>query len=475
MVKGFGTLCQPTAQYAILFVWRFKVESTLLRHSYRIAVIQKPDNFLIVKRLLWPLPALALAVLLSGCAGRAPTKPSDSNKGTAAPQNTPVIPPVSIAQRLDTKLNIQFDWWKLLQSPQLNMLIEQAFNAHPSVDSAQSILLKLQQSDIARLGFFHSAITVNDALHGENKLSLVQDLATPTDTKFIGDAYYDFHARQLTVGYVPEVLRASTLSLPKTEAELRQLQLEATYRTLASNLIACVIQEASLRAQMVAARKVAAIDQSLLAISRKQQRAGLVTQSNVAAQQASAERSAQALLIIKAQFEQTRELLHLLLGIAPDVDLPPTFELATLHLSEELPLELPAALVVQRPDVRAAQLDMQPTSVKYQTTENVALKNAEDTLHTIYNDAIALKAAAASEQDHLAMLESARKQYAAKTANYADLLAAEQNVQLARLRFAQVRARQLGNAIALYHAVGGAWWNTDNVVTLEIARELGKR
>lgn len=384
------------------------------------------------------------------------------------------VSPAIHAQRLDTKLNIQFDWWKLLQSPQLNTLIEQSLNSYPDVDTAQAALLKTQQNGISRTGFFHAAAGISNAANMHDKPALAASPSNSADTKFIGVAYFALHTQQSASGYLPELLHSRELAAgpDQVEVELRRLQLEATYLTLASNLIACVLQESSLRAQMVAARKIAAIDQSLLVIARKQLKAGLVTQARVSVQQNTAERSAQALLALKEQFEQTRELLRLLLGLAPDADLPETFELDALHFPELLSLELPDTLIGQRPDVRAALLATQDSSAKYQSAVGFALSNVEDISLAIYNDAVALKAALAGEHDSAEALSSMRQQYSAHAANYLDMLAAEQNAQLAALRLAQARSRQLGNAVALYHALGGAWWN--DTVTLEIAGELSQ-
>jgi outer membrane protein TolC len=416
---------------------------------------------------------LIFASLLSACASAPNPKTSDTGKAADAQQASPAAPSATSAQRADTKLNVQFDWWKLLQSSQLNSLIEQSFAAYPTLDSAQAALLKTQQSDIARSGYFHSGISVNTSANGLNRLAMLQGQPDTADKRFIGEAYYGLHARQLAIAYLPEALRVSPISLPKSTAEMKQLQMEATYRTLASNLVAGLLQDASLRAQMNTARKVVAIDQSLLTILRKQLKAGLATPADIAAQQTSAEHSAQALASIKKQFGQTQELLHILLGVPQNTDLPQPLDLAALQLLQELPLEVPAALIEQRPDARAAQLEMLPASTQYQNTMNVALKNTEDTLVSIYNDAIALKAAIASEQESTIALESMRKRYSANTANYQDVISAEQSLQLAKLRLVQTRTQHLGDAVALYHAVGGAWWNDS--IDLAIASELKQK
>lgn len=409
--------------------------------------------------------------MATGCASNSPATNPETNTANVAPK----VLSVSDAQRLDTKLNIQFDWWKLLQSPQLNALIEQGVNANPTVEGAQSVLLKLQQNDISAEGYFHSAISVTDAENGQGRMLFVQDVPLLNEAKFIGDAYYDIHVWQLAVGFVPEVLRGhQQVGTSKTDAEMQHFQMEATYRTLAGNLIASALQDASLRAQMFAARKIIAIEQSLLANARKRFNAGLATQMEVNAREQSVEFAAQALQRLKTQFDQIRGVLRLLLNIPAESELPELVDLVSLHLTTDLPLELSAALIEQRPDVRAAQLEMLPANTRYQSTANTALKEVEKTLFAIHNDAIALKAAMASEQDNLVSLESAQKKYEASRQGYLQVLIAEQGVQFAHLRLAQAQAKYMGNAIVLYHALGGGWWAMDDAVRLEIDGKLSQ-
>jgi outer membrane protein TolC len=428
----------------------------------------------IAHRLFFALIIFALAITLPGCATNSKPVKSTAPLPFVSPQVTSPSIPTSTLQRLDTKLNIQFDWWKLLHSAQLNTLIEQTFSTHSDVESAQAALLATQQIDSLRTGFFQHTVTVVGAVNTQERPALGVITALPAEAKFIGAAYFDLRTSQFSTGYLPELLRPRerATSAAIEDAELRRLHLEATYLTISTNLIACVIDEASLRAQMIAARKIAAIDQSLLAIARKRLKAGLVTQAQFAAQQKSTELSGQALLTLKDQFEQTRGLLRTLLGLSPDGVMPELLDLASLHLPTELPLELPAVLIQQRPDVRAAQLELQITTVNYQNAVEIAAKNIQDIAQAIYNAGINLNTAAASEQDYLQMLASLRRHESAHNTKYQEVLVAEQNVQLAALRLAQARALYLGNAVALYHALGGAWWN--DAVTLREANELTK-
>jgi len=63
----------------------------------------------------------------------------------------------------------------------------------------------------------------------------------------------------------------------------------------------------------------------------------------------------QSLAPLQKQLEQTRDLIRLLAGHLPNEEVEEKFELAALHLPQELPLSLPSKIVEQRPDVRAAE------------------------------------------------------------------------------------------------------------------------
>lgn len=467
---------------------QIKVKSwfTELRYQNRqnrrakIDVIKTPIHLSNKYRRTVPILMLASVTALSGCVSSSPKKSLDIRNLNEAPQASSAKPNATVPDiaslRLDTKLNIQFDWWKLLQSPQLIKLIDQLFYANPTVGGAQNILLKLQQNEISREGYFYSSINVKDEANGQGRLLFAQDIPVSDEAKFIGDAYYEIHAWKLTVGYVPEMLRVHQLPVAtKAEIEVQNLQMEATYRTLAGNLIACGIQDASLRAQMSAVRKIVAIEQNLLAIVHKRVNAGQATQMEEASREQSVESSSQALLHLKSQFEQIRGIEKLLLNVNEDKELPENIDLGLLNLPVKLPLELSAALIEQRPDVRAGQLEMLPANTKYQTTANMALKNVENTLIAIHNDAITLKAAVVSEQENYELLDASRKNYQANMIGYQDVLITEQGFQFATLRAAQARAKQLGNAVMLYHALGGSWWAMDDAVKLEIDSELNHK
>ena len=60
---------------------------------------------------------------------------------------------------------------------------------------------------------------------------------------------------------------------------------------------------------------------------------------------------------LQKQLEQTRDLIRALVGKLPNGE-DPTFELDALRLPPEVPLSLPAKIIEQRPDVRAAEAQL---------------------------------------------------------------------------------------------------------------------
>jgi len=65
---------------------------------------------------------------------------------------------------------------------------------------------------------------------------------------------------------------------------------------------------------------------------------------------------------LQKQLAQQRNQLMRLVGRSPDQDRGESFELAKLKLPQDLPISLPSQLVEQRPDVRAAEAQLQSAS-----------------------------------------------------------------------------------------------------------------
>ncbi len=337
-----------------------------------------------------------LAALAEGCAvgpryhrpqapanaGYAPT-PLPQTSASAPIQDREIpIPGAEIpiqraeAQRLISGRDIPFEWWELFKSPQLNALVERAFRANPTIAAAQAAVVQAQELVYAQRGFFFPTIgasynferqklagnlTVDNAPgtegDGHNLNPPVQNL---NSTPHTAPLFYNFHTAQLSVGFVPDVFGANYRQMESLAAQrdAQRFALEATYITLASNVVAAAIQEASLRAQLDTTRQIIAADEKSLQILRDQFRLGFAMRIDVAAQEAALGQAKMLLPPLHKQLEQTRDLIRALVGNLPSQEVPETFQLDALQLPPELPLSLPARIIEQRPDVRAAEAQL---------------------------------------------------------------------------------------------------------------------
>jgi NodT family efflux transporter outer membrane factor (OMF) lipoprotein len=279
------------------------------------------------------------------------------------------------AQQLVAGRDIPFEWWELFQSPALNSLIQEAFKANPGIAAAQAALAQAQELVYAQRGFYfptvaavyqgerhkisgntNSSETIGVQGNGQNLLPPVED---PNNLPHNLPSYYTFHTAELTVGFVPDVFGGNRRQVESlaAQADAQRFALEATYVTLASNVVAAAIQEASLRAQIEATRQIIEADEKSLQILRDQLRLGFVMRIAVAAQEAALAQAKTLLPPLQKQFEQTRDLVRVLVGKLPN-EADQVLALDELQLPPELPLSLPAKIIEQRPDVRAAEAQL---------------------------------------------------------------------------------------------------------------------
>ncbi|MFI4865673.1 MAG: efflux transporter outer membrane subunit [Steroidobacterales bacterium] len=278
-------------------------------------------------------------------------------------------------QHLVAGRDIAFQWWQLFQSPALNRLVEQAFRNNPTIAAAQAALAQAQELVSAQQGFYFPTVaaayqaerhkisgntnaseTIGVQANGENKLPEAEN---PNSVPHNLPSYYTFHTAELTVGFVPDVFGANRRQVEslRAQSEAQRFALEATYITLATNVVAAAVQEATLRAQIVATTQIIDAEEKSLQILRDQFRLGYAMRIDVAAQEAALAQAVATLPPLQQQFEQTRDMMRALLGKLPN-DTDETVDFEALQLPPELPLSLPAKIIEQRPDVRAAEAQL---------------------------------------------------------------------------------------------------------------------
>lgn len=333
--------------------------------------------------------AAAILSLLAGCAavGSDYVRPElPAAKGyspaplPAATASAPIA--AGAAQRFALERDIRADWWTLFESPQLNALIEQAFAANPNIEAAQAALRAAQENVYAQRGFFFPTVQAgyspqrtklagnqggnSPGIQGNGSVIRTFE-GTPASeggtAPFNAPVIYNFHTAQLTVGYAPDVFGGNRRQVESLEAQaqVQRFQGEATYITLASNIVAAAFQDALLRRQIAITQEVVDSNTRLVELARRQLKAGYVSGLDVSVQEGALAQARQLQPPLQKQFEQNRNLLRALTGATQEGDVP-AFDLDTLRLPEELPLSLPSQLIEQRPDVRAAEEQLRAAS-----------------------------------------------------------------------------------------------------------------
>jgi len=279
------------------------------------------------------------------------------------------------AQHFAMGRDIPFAWWTQFESPKLNALVEQAFKANPTITAAQAALRQAQEYTAAQRGFFYPTVS---AQYNFERQKLPGNVATTNAPGLQGNGQviapsapaeplvYNFQTAQLTVGYTPDVFGANRRQVESLQAQADTLryEMEATYITLAGNVVAAAIQEASLRAQIEATQRFIDQNAKALDILHEQFRLGYVMRLDVAAQESALAQAREQLPPLLKQLELTHDLVRALVGELPNANIDTTFEFSSLKLPTDLPVTLPSKLVDQRPDVRAAEEQLHSASAQ---------------------------------------------------------------------------------------------------------------
>ncbi|MFO1161705.1 MAG: efflux transporter outer membrane subunit [Reyranellaceae bacterium] len=308
------------------------------------------------------LAALALGACTMGPDFRSPDPPAerlylaDDQPSSLVSANIPG----GEAQRIVQNLDIPGQWWAVFHSQPLNDLIERSLQANPDIHAAQAGLRAAQANARAQRATLFPTV---QAGFTPSYNQLTTDLSPPTAN---GSYLYSLFTLGFTLSYTLDLFGANRRAIESQEAlaEAQCFQLEATYLSLASNVVAAAIQEASLRAQIDATQRIVAAQRETLDILRRQEGLGAVTGADVAQQEAALAQAEATLPPLQKALAQSRNLLVTLTGRAPSVRLDEKFELTDLKLPADLPLSLPSQLVEQRPDVRAAEATMHSASAQ---------------------------------------------------------------------------------------------------------------
>jgi outer membrane protein TolC len=118
--------------------------------------------------------------------------------------------------------------------------------------------------------------------------------------------------------------------------------------------------------------------------------------------------------------------------------------------------------------LQGAKDTYQAAAWTYAGTVVGAVQNVADSLRAVQNDADALKAARDFQRAAKVSLDLAQQQMQTGNANILLLLTAEQSYLQATIQVVQARAARLADTAALFQALGGGWWNREDLLEQRI-------
>lgn len=330
-----------------------------------------------MKRIAFDATIALLATITAGCAVgpdfQRPAAPAVS-RYTAAPlavqtESAPVAG--GRAQHFIEGRDVPAQWWTLFGSDALNQLVESAMQSNADLQAAEAALHAAQENAAAQRGAYFPSI---DAQVTPTRQKTADPLASPTAS---GSNLYTLHTAQLNIAYVADVFGGTRrqVEVSSAQVDLARFQRHAVWLTLTSNLVVTAIQEAALDAQINAMNDLVALAKQQLDAVRKQRKAGQIGAADVAAQEAAVAQLEAGLPPLEKQLAQQRDLLAALAGRFPSEDIAQRFEFDSLTLPQELPLSLPARLVEQRPDIRAAEAQLHAASALIGVAKAARLPN----------------------------------------------------------------------------------------------------
>ena len=472
------------------------------------------------------LTASILAGLLVGCAAgpdfKRPAAP-DVPGYTVTPlplQTAKASTNLGDAQHFSAGASVSAQWWQRLGSSKLDALIEQAYQASPTLVSAKATLRQAQEIHSAKAG--STLYPQVDASVGAQR----QRLNSSTLGQ-VGEAReFSLYNTSVGVRYNLDLAGGNRRALEAlaARADYRRYEVDAARLALAGHIALAALTWARLAAQIEVIDTILRAQDEQLHIVRERLRLGQAAPDEVLSLQTQLEQTRAELPLLRKQLQQTEHSLAVLVGRAPGAGGIPEFTLADFSLPVELPLVVPSELVRRRPDIqaseallhaanaeygvtvaklypqltlsaslgsqalttgalfgggsavwslvgqltqplfnpglpaekRAALAAFDAAAANYQVVVLEALRNVADTLRAVENDAQSLAALAAADEAAQGSLQSMERQYNLGVASYVQLLIAQQQAQRIRISLITAQSQRLVDSASLFLAMGGA-------------------
>jgi len=303
------------------------------------------------------LLGLEMALALSSCSMgpdfETPTSPP-AERFTREPTASP-----GKGQRFHEGVEVSDRWWEEFRSPRLNGLIEEALQRNPTIEAAVAAMGVAHYNAEAGVGALFPLV----GLTSNSSYNLYSGNATNSTVTQTPFSYYN---KQVQISYTLDVWGGARRNIESldAQAENQGFLMAAAQVMIAANVAKAAIEEASLRAQIAATRLVIGIEAERLGLLQLQFAKGAVSSIDVLSQETALAQARQRLPALENLLAQQRDLLTALAGRLPQDEVDETFALSQFSLPRDLPVSLPAQLVGQRPDIRAAEANLHQASAQ---------------------------------------------------------------------------------------------------------------
>lgn len=245
-------------------------------------------------------------------------------------------------------------WWSVFGSTEIDVLVRRALARNRSLDAARHALAQAEALVAAERGLLGPEV----------------DLAVAAGRERYGARALGGTPPRPPFGYVavgPRVRYALDIGGGTDHAVERQLavaeherqQLRAAALAVSGNTVTRLLRSAALRDEIALVEGLIDLDRQEIALARAGLAAGGLTRLDVVAAEGTLATDTARLPALRQELAINRDALAILLGETPADATLPDIGLAQLTLPRRLPLALPSELAQRRPDIQAAEAELQ--------------------------------------------------------------------------------------------------------------------
>ncbi len=277
-----------------------------------------------------------------------PAEPSFTGKGEL----------VSIRERIALGDRIASDWWMLFASKPLDNLIHTAISGNYALSAARETLAEANEAVKASEGHLLPQASIGAAA-GRQKYGAA--LFGPANFTIPPFNYYEAGPM---LSWTPDLFGGQhhAVELQKALAQRKAHLLDATYLALTGSVVETSLEIASSNAEISAIQAILKTDRKTLELVQDAYEIGSVSRSDLLSARARLLSDQSLLPSVQQRLASARHRLAILEGKTPAGWVPPSISLEDFRLPGKLPVALPSELARRRPDILAAEDNLQAAS-----------------------------------------------------------------------------------------------------------------